>query len=361
MLEQWFLDLDGVRSGPYQTSEVMSLVAEGEVLPHHLISTELKSQNWTTILEWRLAQNKMVPPKATSTPIVEDTPPVADVSNPSPSTESITYEIPPDSKIEVEVPVKEPIIEQEQPKTPERIKAPDQAMAQPVAKPAPSGRDPMAEMFDMLQNSKQKREQKNQQHHQPAPSPQTNAAPTPSAPTIQTKTTTSGSSGEWLKLAVGGIIVIIIGFALGQYFQKANRTESTAQSQPAPTSAPKPAPTTPEPIREVVDRTNEKITIKSHVPVSQANQISHAKETHNEDIQDIKDLKKELMELKALKEEIRNNADDEPVRNDAGNGRGNLVNPIDPTQPGSQPAENTAEPANPDGEAATKDGQDIHY
>ena len=59
MTEQWFLDLDGVRSGPYQTPEVMSLIAEGEVLPHHRISTELKGEEWITILDWRLDQAKI--------------------------------------------------------------------------------------------------------------------------------------------------------------------------------------------------------------------------------------------------------------------------------------------------------------
>ncbi|NDG84797.1 MAG: DUF4339 domain-containing protein, partial [Proteobacteria bacterium] len=61
MTDQWFLDLDGTRSGPYQTNEILSLIAEGEVLPHHRIARGLKDPNWKTILDWRLEHARQAP------------------------------------------------------------------------------------------------------------------------------------------------------------------------------------------------------------------------------------------------------------------------------------------------------------
>lgn len=54
MGEQWFLDLDGVRSGPYDDEEIVALLKEGELLPHHKISYSVDQPEWQTMIEWRL-------------------------------------------------------------------------------------------------------------------------------------------------------------------------------------------------------------------------------------------------------------------------------------------------------------------
>jgi hypothetical protein len=54
MGEQWFLDLDGVRSGPYDDEEIVALLKEGELLPHHKISFSVDQPEWQTMIEWRL-------------------------------------------------------------------------------------------------------------------------------------------------------------------------------------------------------------------------------------------------------------------------------------------------------------------
>jgi hypothetical protein len=285
MLEQWFLDLDGVRSGPYQTSEVLSLVAEGEILPHHLISSELKSKEWKTILEWRLNQNKDEKPK----PVV--------VSEPAPVQAPIQTTLSPEKTPE---PVTVAAIELELPKAPKPL---------PDVSSSKSKRDPMAEMFDMLQNTKQKREQKSHQAHTQTKSSSTSSS-SGSYPNLPEK---SGSLG---KIITVSIVVTILGFILGQLFQKQMTKEAKVDAPPKVASNPSPSPS-PTPIisekkLEVIDRSNEKITIRSHAPESTLKPQNIANEQPREREKDkemLDDLKKELSELKALKEEIRNNND----------------------------------------------------
>ncbi len=311
MSEQWFLDLDGVRSGPYQTSEVMSLVAEGEILPHHQIATELKSQKWMTILEWRLNQNKMTEPKKESVSI-------------TPAPVSFT-----------------PPVEAQKPQTHTPTAAP---ITTPPSDPSKPKRDPMAEMFDMLQNTKQKREVKSQQAHAHSHTA-TSVAYSSVKAAKKNKT-----NGNWGKTFFIGLIITIVGFALGQYFQNKRSRDLPAAVTIAPTpSAPvtittkavmSPSPSSEERLG-TIDRSTDKMTIRAQVPAE-----------HGKDIEDLKDLKKELMELKALKEEIRNNNDsapplDQPLRKNDLNGESDpnaIEEPMD-------------ERANPDVPA----GDDVHY
>ncbi|NDF15847.1 hypothetical protein EB061_11085, partial [bacterium] len=48
----------------------MSLIEEGEVLPHHRISRGLRNPDWITILDWRFEQAKatLKPAPAPTTP-----------------------------------------------------------------------------------------------------------------------------------------------------------------------------------------------------------------------------------------------------------------------------------------------------
>jgi hypothetical protein len=372
MLEQWFLDLDGVRSGPYQTSEVMSLIAEGEVLPHHQISTELKSQNWITVLEWRLSQNKTV-----SKP-VEKPEPAINPSTPTPAETIIKSEPEPEleSPIALEaspvVAAEIPKIEIEKPETPAvpannsstSIPAPTIPPVVPemkfksavIEKTEPS-RDPMAEMFDMLQTSKHKREQKSQQQAQ-TPAQTSPSQSTTSTPVFASSPTPVESSNGALKLALKGALVVIIGFLLGQYFQKLNNkptsNSSTTSPDPITTKASdniKPRSTPSEALKELVDRSNEKITIRSRVPT---------RDSRHEDLQDIRDLKKELLELKALKEEIRNPPENDNSRVESPD-RGNAFDPVQPASSPESANGQTEAPLNPEEPAPEKADQDIHY
>lgn len=242
--EQWFLDLDGVRSGPYQTSEVLSLVAEGEVLPHHRISTALKDQNWITILDWRLEQARLR-------------------DKPRPPTEEI--------KVEHTPPAPRTTIVNSEP---------------------PPKRDPTAEMFDLLQNTKTKREIKSQQ--EAIQIAEKDSKPPP--PILDFKT---------VKFIGFLVMVTLGGFFLGQLFRNNSHVASLEPKAPTPSATPLPSPIATEtpvesPATEVIEKSDDKITIRAKVPVQD-------KET-----QEMKDLKKELQEIKALKEELKKSKQNKP-------------------------------------------------
>ncbi len=263
MLEQWFLDLDGVRSGPYQTSEVLSLIAEGEVLPHHQISKDLKSQNWITVLDWRLSQNKTVSPVQKESPAVVATltPTPAPVPTPTPTpapplTPEVASSPEPEIKIVLETPpTPEPQVETIEISKPE-ITTKEPTSRKPISptpppipeippislemkvKPAaiekaPSNRDAMAEMFDMLQTSKHKREQKSQQPQNQIQTPTQATIPNPPSPSSSTFNTSEGSSGNF-KLILIGVLVVVIGFFLGQY----QPFEPAGMPAPGPSTCP---------------------------------------------------------------------------------------------------------------------------
>ncbi len=330
MSEHWFLDLDGVRSGPYQTSEVMSLVAEGEILPHHQIATDLKSQKWMTILEWRLNQNRNAEPKKEFIPEkVSETPKTQPIVPPVEPIESIQLE----EKEELQKFVKE-------------VRTPP-----PIASKPKSKRDPMAEMFDILQNTKQKREVKSQQSHAQAHS-QSQAAPKNHVPNIVEKIpATKSNLGKTIFI---GLIITIFGFALGQLFQQKkssdsltadtqniSKTVTTTPSTPAPVSTPEQMGT--------VDRSTEKMTIRAQVPVQAAATPSPTPE-HTKDIQELRDLKKELLELKALKEEMHNNNDSGHMGNTP---RSSDSNPEVDLNAEDAPVDSNGNPVNP--------SNDVHY
>jgi hypothetical protein len=305
MTEQWFLDLDGVRSGPYQTPEVLSLIAEGEVLPHHRISRSLKDSTWVTILDWRLEQARHTPaPEVRPAP----PPPAPEVSpsdlkvEPSPS-EPVAEPIPPPPppapppqpvertlKLEPTVPAQD----RQEPEAPR------------VAEPSSTKRDPTAELFDIIQTSKQKREVR-QQHQAQAES-------------IRDQVPTQDSS--LMKVILIGAGLALIGFSIGQLFQQSAPPlpeTKTAKETPAPPVA-SPSPPQAESAK-ILDRSTEKMTIKAVVqgtpkpalkvsaksaPVAAPSPREESRESDME-LQELKDLKKELQELKAMKDQLRDN------------------------------------------------------
>ena len=403
MIEQWFLDLDGVRSGPYQTPEVMSLIAEGEVLPHHRISTSLRDQRWITILDWRLDQakiSKTVPSSnfsssrsevssveglneettETQIPILKKepiaqpsftpaTPPVPVIHavpaspKPAPTNISAPEAKPPVEKITPPAEIKIPGVSEHEespeafeemraelaaphetkasheshsheyvpPKTqpPREIETPPPHDERPQAK-----RDPMAEMFDMLQNTKQKKEAKQNQSAATGISIEQDHGDLP-------KKKSGFGIGRTIAIGLG---IILVGFALGQLFQQS----APPQDASAPAATPKPSPvaatSTPNPDVQIIDRSTDKMTIrgvvkKEDAPVAKPDAknsksgVAPAPQTERE-LEELRNLKKELQELKALKnnnvpDEVPDTAEGEPpTANESaadpnGNGNGN--------------------------------------
>ncbi|MBU6154641.1 MAG: hypothetical protein KGP28_10100 [Bdellovibrionales bacterium] len=316
MTDQWFLDLDGVRSGPYQTSEVMGLIADGEVFPHHRISSSLKDSSWQTILDWRLEQARQIQSKRTPQQSTPSTPKNVDSVTPEiqvmPSTASSPVSAAPDEESR---PPPIPTFTPEQDDFLKEI----ESMEREIAATEASGpkRDPMAEMFDILQNTRQKREAKQIQSAQQASEEEK---------VSQKKSFSVG------RLASICILVSLLGLALGQWYQLSSAPPpSTAKDSKV--EAKKDANI--EPNTEIVDRSNEKITIRAVVdkkpePTPTKSVVVRSrsapppppavqpplpdpmeeprgeKKSLDKDLDELRDLKKELQELKALKEELKN-------------------------------------------------------
>jgi len=305
MTDQWFLDLDGTRSGPYQTNEILSLIAEGEVLPHHRIARGLKDPNWKTILDWRLEHARQAPAPAAKTPPSEKpVAPPARKPSPPPSP-------PPAEKPVAAPPVEDSVLSPAQMEFKKEIEALERNT---VSMPPPqegAKRDPMAEMFDLLQNTRHKREAKQiqqaQQSSQESPGVPDYRGPNPL---------------RWIFIC--GVIAVI-GLALGQWFRYSTR-------KPGEPAAPEAKVETKKDGKEVIDRSTDKLTIRTVVekkpepakiptpfpkstphPVAAHPAASHGEsrdeKKHTEkELEELRDLKKELQELKALKEQLRDGA-----------------------------------------------------
>lgn len=347
MQDQWFLDLDGVRSGPYRTIEVLNLISEGEVLPHHLIGTTLKSKEWKTILDWKLEiakKNQPAPTEAKSAPItIELEKPV----KPSPVAESASTPLPSSSTVSPLSPSAPAVTEAE-------------------------SADAMAEMFDTIQHTRQKREQKSQQEH---------AA---SQPIIEPESTISNSTGKFILISV---VITVLGFVLGQYFQKQNLNLPSTSSDGVGSAISKSSAPITEPKTQILDRSNERITIRSQVPMNSpppppptparsalpnqapAERPRDRAPEREQNNQMLDDLKKELSELKALKEEFRNNNENNnelPDNNgpnggpDAPSGGANPAGPMNPMESGENFAPNGEQNGAPAPGSAPA-GEDTHY
>jgi hypothetical protein len=169
-------------------------------------------------------------------------------------------------------------------------------------------RDPTAELFDIIQTSKQKREVR-QQHQAQA---EGNRSPAPA------------QESGLVKVILIGAGLALIGFSLGQLFQQSAppmEHKVTRESPAPPVAGTGASPTPAEPV-QVLDRSNEKMTIKAVVagtpkPASKvaskatqgipSPQREEPRENERE-LQELKDLKKELQELKAMKDQLRDNS-----------------------------------------------------
>jgi hypothetical protein len=195
-------------------------------------------------------------------------------------------------------------------------------------------RDPMAEMYDMLQNTKQKREERKMHSAQ-------------SAHHQEQIDTTSSSSGPLRVIAIG-VGLALIGFGLGQFFQQSSSPPVSSETTPRQAT---PTPTAPKAAADtqVIDRSTEKMTIRAVVPKASATptpaapkatariikgsttpDANHAeREDHRSterEIEELKDLKKELQELKAMKEQMKDNAPEDIMDGDASYGaEGNII------------------------------------
>jgi hypothetical protein len=291
MADQWYLDLDGTRSGPYPTNEVLSLIEEGEVLPHHRISRGLRNPDWITILDWRFEQAKAaLQPKAAS---------------------------PGGPKVKLNLSSKMAPVAPPEPK----VNVPQSS---PETSPSPT-RDPMAEMFDLLQNSKNKRESKQAHAHAHG-----HGQAHPHAPGPAETATSSNDRGSFGKLIAICVVVAIVGLALGQFFQGRLKSPSSSNTPSSPASSPPPKT---EADAEIVDRSNDKMTIKSVVekraeptpyrppapartpyiaptPVHRE-ELPDDKKPVDKELEELRDLKKELQELKSLKEQLKENPSSE--------------------------------------------------
>ncbi|NDD93035.1 hypothetical protein EBZ37_13250 [bacterium] len=248
-------------------------------------------------------------------------------------------------------------------------------------------RDPMAEMFDLIQNTKQKREAKQLLSAQQASMDALDA---------------SKKSPGITRLVAICVAVSIFGLILGQWFQWFS-SEPVA-SPPPPKSAAKtePVETKAESKSETIDRSTEKMTIRSVVekkpevthskpatihskapsPAESKRETEAEKESTEEasspkkgdkDLEELRDLKKELQELKALKEELKNaplndefgEGDLAPYPDNAGGSfggsTGNYGNPQNYPNPGYNPnsGENPQNPGQP-GLSPTP-GSDLRY
>ena len=340
LTEQWFLNLDGIRSGPYQTSEILSLIAEGEILPHHRIAANLKSRDWISILDWRLDQaravkpskkpevSEIVPFKEKNEPQVEMVVPKR-VEDPGPAetSENLYQELSGFTEISTGLAEPEPEAKAE-PEREEEIQAqPAEPQTDPSPPAAPPGntpspkRDPVAEMFDMLQNNKSKRDEKTKQSaiaHQNTQSAQAKSNQKNSTEQQPSPSSTTAVLAQYKGVAKSmfmGLTITVLGYVFGQMFQQHILPAPSAEKPHATTQSTALAPTPASVVVETVDRSNEKMIIRSKVEHKAETAKSGQPLPTEKDLQELKELKRELQELKALKDELKNNPNANPSYN----------------------------------------------
>ncbi len=263
----WYLDLEGTRSGPYAFDTVQTLIAEGEVLPHHKISTALKDTDWVTILDWRLDLAQQLEEQ-------EEDPFSNQTSTPPPTISSPPISEPP------------PITET------------------PIQSQTQLGKsDPTAEMFALLQSARSKKESIKTQ----------SAVSTPQQKPNQ-KTEEKIQSSK-IKNFLIGLGVILFGFSIGQWFKSQSTPPPTIQSPALETQTAQPhESSTTRTDLQVVDRSNEKLTIRGYVqttptpqpsPQAQATKSKALDSELQSELEEIRELKKELKELRELREKLK--------------------------------------------------------
>jgi hypothetical protein len=190
-------------------------------------------------------------------------------------------------------------------------------------------RDAMAEMFDILQNTKQKREAK-----------QIQSALIASKESAPGKPAQNQSIGKLIAICIA---VSLIGLALGQWFQASNTASHSPNANPSKSQEKLTSEVKASVKTEVVDRSTDKMTIRAVVekkpevappqrsistppkgpihssatpPPAKEEESSSAKKPSDREVEELQDLKKELQELKALKEQLK----DAPLNDDFNDG-----------------------------------------
>lgn len=311
MTQTWFLDLDGIKSGPYQTHEVHRLMTEGSVMPHHRITENLKSNRWMSLLEWKLEQSKKIETESTQS----SKPEVQEIILQNSRTDSPHQGPPTPPYIEIKSDVPPSI-------TPTRMTVPHVSTAHPQSPSTPPStvikpldqptRDATSEMLALLQSTKHKRER---QATQDVPTPLHTSTHTP----LTTNSTTQNHSSS-IRMVVLGILIALAGVALGQWL----RPNSTAPVVTQDTSKPDtPKPDTPKEdskAAENIPTKNETRTLKTALgkimiqskskPVDPHDATPRGNLTHEES-NEANDVRKELRELRRLKEELKNSRDEQ--------------------------------------------------
>jgi hypothetical protein len=338
----WYLDLDGIKSGPYEPQEILSLLAEGEVLPHHQISTQLKDEPWISLLEWRLKQANLIHTQTNGMePEVIEAPEPTSEPWPFEKTAVRAIQPPPMNLTQSDAQTKppEPITEVTNPQINLANHQPMSGTDRPVKK-----RDPVAEMYDMLQTTKQKREAKSLVQAKEAELNQKKDKE------FQYKGAKKASVFTPRLLGTLGLITLV-GFILGQWMQKANgpsndtgtHQASSTPAQPSATAAPSVVSVTNIPDSTsnngmqsplspgTEERRVGKVTIRSKTSNSPTTNDPQSAETAEE----IAQLKKDLEEIKNLRDEIkRGRTDEEPEV-------GHSTTPVDPMDPAAPMPNNT--------------------
>lgn len=195
----------------------------------------------------------------------------------------------------------------------------ESAPPEPTQAPTANKTDAIADMFDLLQDSKQKREAK-----------LLKSAQRESVSSASTSGNKSDSS-SWIKFALSCVGVILLGLVLGQLFQQTTPLKKEVTKEVSKEGVTKSASNsdaqaqaTPAIKTEVIDRSNEKMIIRStverrmeaakpEVHPANAGSATPEKKANDREMEELKDLKKELQELKAMKDDLKNNPNNEAM------------------------------------------------
>ncbi len=365
--ERWYLDLDGVRSGPYESTEIEALFTAGELLAQHKISESISNPKWLSIVEWRLlktfqeahhapkqekkiANEEPVPELKIefTTPIVEEpvvlakplqpeevtgqikielaepVQPIAETKEyeAAPKVEIIKEPVAPTPTLEITAPAAAPANVTTPPPFSERkIEAKPSAdtptVSAATASPtASAGADPTAELFELFQSSKQKRE-KNVNQAAASQQAQFNTSFAEKKPMEWKK------PSAWAGLVLG---LALLGYGIGSAFKpnkstdtkpaesasaSSTKTEKPKEEIPVINTASNPPPAA-APNEQVVDRSNKQFTIRSKVIGSlnnmkvkpatpKAEVTTRGADLNPEEIKELRELRKELEELRNLR------------------------------------------------------------
>jgi hypothetical protein len=350
MGEQWFLDLDGVRSGPYDDEEIVALLKEGELLPHHKISYSIDEPEWQTMIEWRLkkafrdaaiqsSNTTSIPrartveirdtnPQSPRPPETKEPPPTFEENITSPSITPIPPPSSPLDEIEEEA---EEIAHTFIARIPREV-----VEAEPETEdglPRKSRDAAVGQLLDLYQNIRGKRQETKQ--------------------ALENSVASIGNSPKEPKSSLLRPLLLVLslgalGYGVGRLWNGSETEADLAVNEPVASATPAPTPEQSEP--RTVERKTEKFTIRAVtnqpkfiVPDPPPPKPTPKVDFTAEQLNELKQLRNEVEELRALQGNSappQNPQINPPVDN------GSLLDPrlVDPGQGGMQ---NGAPPADP--------------